>query len=346
MTLGTILGASFRVLRRNPKPTFGLSLLIEGITVVVSAGVVALVFIFALGRITNATSNASADTIANGSIGLILLAYLVPVTLSVFGLAISQGIFSLEVARGTLGEKLTLGGLWRRSKGRMGALIGWFWAVIGIVLVLYIILVFLIAIVIAAGGAGGAVVGILLVVFLFLGAAVLAAWLVPKLSLVPPALMIERLTLGRAIARSWTLTRGYFWRTLGIELLVAVIINTATSVVTAPIEIVFVALSGVLNQTGDHTTAIVIAVVVGIVSVVLIVVLGAVASVVQASTTGLLYIDLRIRKEALDLELIRFVEARQSGDATVPDPYLSAPAPPAPFAGATYVTPPPPPPIA
>ena len=343
MTLGTILGASFRVLRRNPRPTFGLSLLIEGITVVASAGVIALVFVFAFSRISNATSDSAAATIANGSIGLILLAYLVPITLGVFGTAISQGIFSLEVARGTLGEKLTLGGLWRRSKGRMGALIGWFWAIIGIALVLYIIVIVLLTVVIALGGATGAVVGILLGILLFLGAGVLAAWLVPKLSLVAPVLMVERLTLGRAIARSWTLTRGYFWRTFGIELLVLVIINIATSVVTAPLEIVFIALTGVFNQTGDQTVAIVIGVVVGIVSIVLIVVLGAVATVVQSATTGLLYIDLRIRKEALDLDLIRFVEARQTGDASVPDPYLviqtAAP-------GGGFAPPPPPPPTA
>ena len=160
-----------------------------------------------------------------------------------------------------------------------------------------------------------------------------------------PALMIERLPLGRAIARSWTLTRGYFWRTLGIELLVAVIINAATSVVTAPLEIVFIAISGVFDQTGDHTTAIVIGVIVGIVGVILVVVLGAVASVVQAATTGLLYIDLRIRKEALDLELIRFVEARQSGDTSIPDPYLSVPArTAAPIPSTLYTSPPPPPP--
>jgi hypothetical protein len=350
MTLGTILGASFRVLRRNPRPTFGFALVIEGITVLASAGVVALVFVFAFGRIANASSSAAADTIANGSLGLILLAYLVPITLGVFGMAISQGIFSLEVARGTLGEKLTLGGLWRRSRGRMGALIGWFWAIIGAALVLYILFVVLLTVVILAGGAAGIVVGILLGVLLFLGAAVLAAWLVPKLSLVPAVLMIERLTLGRAIARSWTLTRGYFWRTLGIELLVFVIINTATSVVTAPLEIVVLAITGVFNQTGDHSVAIVISVIVGIVSVVLIVVLGAVASVVQSATTGLLYVDLRIRKEALDLELIRFVEARQSGDSTLPDPYLVAPAAPqfvaTEFAQPQFAqtTPPPPPP--
>ena len=342
MTLGTILGASFRVLRRNPKPTFGLGLLIEGITVVVGAGVVVLVFIFAFGRIANATSSDAQNTIANGSLGLVALAYLVPITLAVFGMAISQGIFSLEVVRGTLGEKLTLGGLWRRAKGRMGALIGWFWAIIGIALVLYIIFIVLFALIVAAGGAVGIAVGIVLGILVFLGALVLAAWLVPKLSLVAPVLMVERLTLGRAIARSWSLTRGYFWRTLGIELLVLVIINVATSVVTAPLEIVLGVVTGLFDQTGDQSTAIGISVAVGIVAVVLIVVLGAVASVVQSATTALIYVDLRIRKEGLDLELIRFVEARQSGDDSVPDPFLVVPAP-APVVG--FPAPPPPPPI-
>ena len=42
----------------------------------------------------------------------------------------------------------------------------------------------------------------------------------------------------------------------------------------------------------------------------------------QSSATALLYIDLRMRKEGLDLELVRFVEARQAGDTSVPDPYL------------------------
>jgi hypothetical protein len=327
------------VLRRNPRPTFGLSLLIEGITVVASAGVLALVFVFAFSRVANATSAASADTIANGSYALILLAYLVPIALSVFGMAISQGVFSLEVARGTLGEKLTLGGLWRRSRGRMGALIGWFWAIVGGAIVIYVVVVILFSLVIVLGGPAGTVVGILLFGLLLLGAGVLAAWLAPKLSFVPAVLMVERLSLGRAIARSWSLTRGYFWRTLGIELLVLVIINTATSLVTVPLEIVAIIVTGLFNQSGDQTTAIVISVIVGIVGVVLIVVLGAVATVVQSATSGLLYIDLRIRKEALDLDLIRFVEARQTGDDSVPDPYL--------VAGATTplpATPPPPPP--
>jgi hypothetical protein len=40
--------------------------------------------------------------------------------------------------------------------------------------------------------------------------------------------------------------------------------------------------------------------------------------------TALIYIDLRMRKEGLDLQLMRFVDARQAGNADVPDPYLPA----------------------
>ncbi|HEX4443401.1 MAG TPA: hypothetical protein VHZ81_07490 [Galbitalea sp.] len=326
MTLGTILGASFRVLRRNPRPTFGLSLLIQGVTVVLGVGTVALVFFFAFGRLENAASTSAQADIANGSIALLLLAYLVPITLGVFGLAITQGVFSIEVARGTVGEKLTLGGLWRRARGRLGALIGWFWAIVGIAIFAYVLVVIVLSLIIVAGGVAGVIIGIVLGILLFLGALVLIGWLSTKLSMVPAVLMLERLTLGKAIARSWRLTTGnfYFWRTLGIELLVLFIIETATSVVSAPIEVIFVAVTALFNQTGAQSTAITLTVVVGAITVVVTVVLGAVASVVQSSTTALLYIDLRIRKEALDLDLIRFVEARQAGDDSVPDPYLVA----------------------
>ena len=50
-------------------------------------------------------------------------------------------------------------------------------------------------------------------------------------------------------------------------------------------------------------------------------IVGAVASVVQSATTALIYIDLRMRKEGLDLELVQFVESAQSGRNIVPDPY-------------------------
>ncbi|MCU1513934.1 MAG: hypothetical protein JWO10_1024, partial [Microbacteriaceae bacterium] len=55
LDLGTILGAAFRVLRRNPKPTFGAALLIQGIAYFVIIVAVGLVTFFAFSRLDSST---------------------------------------------------------------------------------------------------------------------------------------------------------------------------------------------------------------------------------------------------------------------------------------------------
>ena len=105
-----------------------------------------------------------------------------------------------------------------------------------------------------------------------------------------------------AIARSWSLTTGFFWRTLGIMLLVAVIISFATSIVTTPLQLVISYGSLLINPNGDESATII----------------------------GVLVAYLRMRKEGLDLELAQFVEARQAGDTSIADPYLPREAPTAP----------------
>jgi hypothetical protein len=138
--------------------------------------------------------------------------------------------------------------------------------------------------------------------------------------------MIERLTLGAAIARSWRLTVGYFWRTFGIVLLVAVIIQVVSSILSIPLSIVLGIAGALIAPTGDINTAATITIVIGGITVIVTLVLGAITSVVQAATPALIYIDLRMRKEGLDLELSKFVEARQAGRAQ-DDPYLTTPEP-------------------
>jgi hypothetical protein len=325
MTLGTILGASFRVVRRNPRPTLGFALLLEAIVTVGALGVIALVFLLAFSRIANASSS-DVPTIEAGTIGLVVIAYLVPVVLTVIASALLQGVISMEVARATLGEKHTLRGLWRRARGRFWALIGWTFAIIGIVIVGILIVALVIGLLVAvafnAGGVGGVSIGVLLIIGAVLGLAALGLWLWVKLMFVPAALMIERLTLGKAIARSWAISRGYFWRTLGISLLVGVILNFASGVVQIPLQVAVALFTNLVNPENDLTAAITLAAIFGGIGVILTVVVGALSVVVQSASAALLYLDLRIRKEGLDLDLERFVEARQAGDDTVADPYL------------------------
>ncbi len=344
LTLGTLLGASFQVMRRNPRPTFGFALLLAGVISVVSVIGIAIAGNALADRPFQGGSADDQLTLAVGGVfGGLLLGLLVPGALSLVAFSILQGIIALEVARGTVGEKLTLGGLWRSAKGRIAVLVGWSLLIVAVVSLILVIVVFVMAGVSVAlfaglgasssdnfGGAFAAVIGFIVLGYAVFG--VLAAWLGTKTSLVPSILIIERITLGRAIARSWRLTRRAFWRTFGTLALVFVIVYFATSIVTAPIQVLSVLLGGVLTPTGG-TAAANGGLSVGLIATttVVSVIVSAIGLIVQSAATALIYIDLRMRKEGLDLELAHFVEARQAGDTSVRDPYLP-PAPVAPFA--------------
>jgi hypothetical protein len=333
LTLGGILGASFQVLRRNPRPTFGFSLILNGIVGLLSLAVVGLVAFYAFNQaafLSNA-STVEQDQFLAGTVAQAMLAMAVPALLGVVTAAILQGIVSLEVARGTVGERLKLGGLWRQAKGRMGALIGWSFLLIGAIVVALVVIGLIVGVLVALGGAAGAAVGVILAVLAAAGLAVVGFWLGTRLSLVPSALMLERLSLRAAIARSWGLTVGFFWRVLGIQLLVAVILSIAAQVVTGPIGFIGMIVLGIVNPSGDENAYIVATIVVYIATYLLTVVVQAITSIVQSATTALIYIDLRMRKEGLDLDLTRFVEARQAGDSSISDPYLSPARPTATF---------------
>ena len=323
LTLGDILGGSFRVLRRNPKATFGASLVLQAVVTVVTIVVVGLVTWSVLSRVD--FSNAEdAETIANGAPFLIGLSALVPVVLSVVVGALLQGIVVLEVSRAALGEKQNAGQLFRRFRGRIGALIGWSVIITGVVLVAVGILAGLIVLFVVTLGTVGIVLAVLLGLLGLAAGAVLYFWLGTKLSLVPSAIVLERLSIRAAVRRSWTLTGGFFWRTLGIELLVAVILNVATQIASVPLSFLSPLITGLIDPNGQGgPTTIAIAIGIGVLGLVLALVVGAIVAVVQAASTALIYIDLRIRTEGLDLELARFVEARQSG-TELPDPFLPA----------------------
>jgi len=159
-----------------------------------------------------------------------------------------------------------------------------------------------------------------------LGAAVLWAWLATKLSLVPSVLMLERLPLRRAVARSWRLTSGYsyFWKTLGTQLLVYVIVQVAAQVVATPVSILAAVGGATINPNGDMTASFVLIAVSYVLTGIVSLVFAALAAVAQSAVAALIYIDIRMRKEGLDLDLTRFVEARQTGDIGVANPYLTA----------------------
>ena len=322
LDLGTILGAAFRVLRRNPKPTFGAALLIQGSVYLLLILVVTGATFGAFSRIGSSSAR-NADQITAGATGLVVVASIIPGLLAVIASAVLQGIIVLEVSRGAVGEKLTFRALWKRARGRIGALIGWATMLVLASTVLIGVIVAIIVLLGVSFGTGGIIAAVLIGILAFFGLAVVYVWLGTKLALVPSVLMIERMSIRGSIARSWSLTEGYFWRTFGISALVAVIVGVVSQVVSLPLNFIAPIVSSLVDPQGQKGGgAIVLAAVVSVLVIVIAVVFQSITSVVQSATTALIYLDLRIRTEGLDLELVHYVEAKQTGDASVTDPLL------------------------
>lgn len=310
------------MLRRNPRPTFGIALLVQFVVTLVTVGTVGLSTLLSALRLGSATPE-DEGTILAGTVGVTVLSGLFSILLGLVAGAWLQGVIVLEVARASLGEKLTLRGLWRLARGRLAALVGWALLVAAAFVVVVAVVVAIVWLLVATLGGLGIGLGVLFAVLSALALLVVGVWLGTKLCLVPSALVLERLTVREAMQRSWRLTDGAFWKTFGIQLLVGFILWIASSIVTAPFAILAPLVVVLIdpNGTGD---GIAVAVFFGLYIVQLLVtlVISAITAVIQTATTALIYLDLRMRKEGLDLELTRWVEQKQAGRQQTTNPYL------------------------
>jgi hypothetical protein len=330
---GTLLGAPFLALKRNPKATFGSALLVQAITVVISLLVIGVITFFFISRISSAAPE-DQEAIAAGGIVGILIGALIPFLISIIGTVFLQGVIVTEVARSTLGEKLSLKAVWKATWPRLGQLLLWVLVTTVAFLVVLAAIVGIVWLLVALGG-GFVAAGIILAIIAGIALVVVSIWLSIKLSIVPSVIVLERATMMSAIRRSWRLTDGYFWRTLGVQYLIAFIVGTVSQVVVTPVSFFYIMAVSAIDPTGATAESWVGPIVLYVIMIILSLLVASITSVVGAAAIALIYVDLRMRKEGLDLELIRFVEARQSGDTTVDDPYLlqAAGRPTAPLAG-------------
>ncbi|MGW0395797.1 hypothetical protein ACWDYJ_33990 [Streptomyces sp. NPDC003042] len=141
---------------------------------------------------------------------------------------------------------------------------------------------------------------------------VLLAWFYVTFALAPPALMLERGSVTDALKRSAKLVRGAWWRVFGISLLTWAIRWVTTMVIVVPFAVVAVYFSpggfdSLFNgSAGLSWTFLIIAAIGSVVGL-------TVTMPMQTGVTALLYIDQRIRREALDLDLARAAGLEHDG---------------------------------
>lgn len=317
---GTILSRSFVALRHNPKVLLGFALIVQAIAYVVLTAAVGGVAIASFARL---------DTVPPGSddFNAILAGSTVitAATALVLGLAtgalsvVVQGVVVSEVAHAVVSEKPRLREVWARVKPVFWRLVGYsalsalaglivVGVVVGIVTLLVISVIWV-----------GVVVGILLAMVLVAG----YLWLAPKLFLVPSVIILERAGVFRAVARSWRLTRGRFWSTLGVLLIISIAFGIVAQIVAIPLSLVSGLIPVLVDPTGSSgVEAFVGYLVVQLIGQLAILLVQCIALVVQSTSAALVYVDARMRVEALDHDLQTYVEQRDAGATSLPDPYL------------------------
>ena len=121
----------------------------------------------------------------------------------------------------------------------------------------------------------------------------LALWIAIRICLVPTLLVTRPPGIRRAVRSSWSLTHGSWWRILGILLVVAVVLGILGGVLSQLAAVV----GGQLFGTAATTDAVLS------MAIVVNALVGAVGMVLTQLMLTMLQVDLRIRRERLDLVL-------------------------------------------
>ncbi|MET8703393.1 hypothetical protein ACFVUH_36055 [Kitasatospora sp. NPDC058032] len=217
---------------------------------------------------------------------------------------IASALLTMVVSRAILGQSVTLREAWRDARPRTLQLIG-LTLLNALILGGIVLLGFTPLIGYALSGAAEPAITALLVIVGMLSLPV-AVWLGIQLSLAAPALMLEKQGVIAALSRSRRLVRGSWWRIFGITLLSTVIAWVVSSVINTPFTVIGMMLgwSDLTSQldAGDSASmpaAMLVTLAIG----------GILSSTITLPFTAtigvLLYVDQRIRREALDIELAR-----------------------------------------
>jgi hypothetical protein len=303
LSIGEIYDGAVRAIRANPRTMVGFSTIVIALLTLLATAPQAWFLATLLNSpLTDPESadNAEISDVANlaGAGGLTVL---VAVLQFVVATTIVSGLLIVAVDGAVHGRSMTPRELWVRCRSRL-------WAVLGVALIVVLALPLVMALALAPGLIvlflpSGTVAGVILLVLG--GIAGLLACLALYFgfwAVAAPALLLENLGVFASLRRSYQLVRGSFWRVLGIGLLTAVIASILRQVFGVPFSVAgaLVAGAGAGDDPGFVVTLIQL-LVAGIGEVIA----GAVLFPFTAGVSALLYLDLRMRREGLDVDLMR-----------------------------------------
>lgn len=297
LTLGDIFGGALQTLRRNPEATIGMGLIVLAVLLVPSL-LLTLLAVQALSGVSEVDAAAATG--------------LINVVFSMLSSIALTGMIVHVVGEAVLGERAGLAGTWQTVRGRLPALVGTV-LLIGVLFTILAIglILGIAAVAVAASESGSGVLGVLGILLLVLGGLVVMVWAGCRLSLAPAPVVLERVGPWRGLTRAWQLTKGaQAWRIVGITFLAGIVTTIFATVVQLPVTAVLIfGLESAGLPTSPVSTTVLVT------DHLLQLVVGAVTIPFTAGVTALLYLDQRMRREGLDLVLVRAAQDRAASRA-------------------------------
>jgi membrane-anchored glycerophosphoryl diester phosphodiesterase (GDPDase) len=291
LRLGDLYDGAFKTIRRNPKAMVGLAAGVIALFMVVPA--VLSLLLAALGQL----SLGSALSDSGGPAGPLVAfgAGYLGAFFGAFATVVLNGMLVHVVAQAVLGRKTTIAEAWHATKGRLLRLVG-LTLLDGALAT--VVLGVPVAVGIVVGSTVGTGQGFLVGVPLLLAAVVLLVFVqVRFFQLAAPALVLERIGVFAALRRAARLSRRQWWRLFAITLLTTVLVGLVGQVLGIPFALVGGIGSVALSGTGGGLLLV-------FSSYLSQIVVGALTTPFTSAVVALQYVDQRIRKEGLDVQLI------------------------------------------
>ena len=294
--MGEIYDGAFRAVRANPRVMFGLAALVVTLAVILQSviqwyvkGILAPQLTDLSGELDPSGQLGFADQVGS-SIGLLIAAPVTSVATTIL-----TGLLIVSVSRSVLGQVASIGEVLRSWR---------VWFVVGFTVLSGVVVLTAFALLVAAITLLAVNDQVALAVLVGIGGTlafvVAYAWFITRTLLVPPALMLEGKKFWPTITRAWRLTRRTFWRLFGIYLLTTILAGIITWLVTQPAAII-----AALVLRDPTATSFGSVVILGIASIIA----STLSTTFLSSVVALLYIDVRMRREGLDVELARAAES-------------------------------------
>lgn len=286
LSLGEIYDGAFRAIRANPPVMFGLAAVVVAVVTILQSVLTWNAF-EDLYRIAGQATPTEADLEeVYGTLVASIVPSLAGTVLGFVATTILNGVLIHSVSQSVIGRTLPLKELWDLVRPQLLKLL-LLTLLISVAAAAVMLVCLLPGFLGLLGGDINTGAGLLLL-GIPLGLAGLL-FVVVATVLATPALVLERAGVLTALRRSWQLTRPMFWRVTGIYLLTSILVAVVSAVISTPV--------GMLGQLLGGPTAMTIAQLAGST------VAAAVTTPFMAAVVALLYIDIRIRREGLDVDL-------------------------------------------